>query len=234
MGLWDDAVSAATAIGNGIYSVGEDLYYGTERTAEGLLIDGVDRAAEIGTENELLANLLQDLFKYGVTAPESPLFKIVSEIMAKYYENVPEDLLKKIAKAAAISVGGYTVGRMVIGKTVATAIAKKVAVKVAQTTAYKQFAKKLGVSAAAGSTGIGIPITLTMFQGVAQRSSHASKRLREGHPMLYRDLRRQKGLDMLYFLVEKPLKPYLDGIALAHRDRNKFIDGLRKSLEGAK
>mgnify|MGYP001059523590 FL=1 len=230
MGIWDDLLDVGTALGNGIYSVGEDIVLGIERSAEGLGVRGSERIAQIGRENDLLVKLITDLFRYGVTAAESPLYKIISKILLKYYSSFPEEALRKLAKGAAIG-GAYTAGRMVIGKALATAIAKRIAQKIALSAAYKQISKKLGVSAGAGATGIGIPITLLMIQGVAQRSSDASMRLKALDPQLHRELRAANGLDMLYFLVEKPMQKHMKAIVAARRNPKAFENAAKEKYK---
>ena len=74
------------------------------------------------------------------------------------------------------------------------------------------------MSAAAGSTGVGIPITLLMLQGVGQRASYASGRLRASHPELWAKLRAKRGMDMLYFLVEGPMAKHLELITAAKKN----------------
>jgi hypothetical protein len=223
MRLLDDLVDVGTALGKGVCSAGMDIVYGIERTGEGLGIRGADRVAQIGSENEYLAKLLVELLKHGVTTIQSPLFRIIVEILVEYYSHFPEPVLKKLAKAAAVGAG-YMAGRMVIGKALAKAVAVRIAGVIASSVAYKQFARKLCVSAGAGSTGIGIPITLLMLQGVAQRASNGSKRLSREFPELYRKLRAQNGLDMLFFLVERPLEKYLKAISLAKSQKQALFE----------
>ncbi|MBI4903972.1 MAG: hypothetical protein HY820_10075 [Acidobacteria bacterium] len=226
----DDLIDVGKSIGNGIASVVVDLGYGAERTAEGLGIRGVDRIAQIGAENEYLANHLTNLVKGVITAADNPLFRLILKILEKYYEHIPEEILNKIGRTA-LKGAAYMGGRMVIGKKIAELIAIEIAKRVAATEAYKQLAKKIGVSAAAGATGVGVVITLAMVQGVAQRASKASQRLRSRNPQLWVELRNQGGLDMLFFLVEGPMEKYLNAIELAMRDKALFEEEIRKEYK---
>lgn len=232
MSAWDQLVGVGTALGKGVISVGADLYYGVGRTAEGLGVSGWDRSREIGFENEYLVKNLVKMVKGGITARDSPLYKIISTILEAYFEKFPEEALKKVAQQA-LGAGAYMAGRMVIGKMLAQKIAVEILTRLAATTAFKQFAAKLGVSAAAGSTGVGIIITLVMVQGVGQRASHASKRLRQHSPALWQDLRRQEGLDMLYFLVEEPMAKHMELIRLAHQNRPLVEQQIRRMYQEA-
>ncbi|BDC51875.1 hypothetical protein F183_A41900 [Bryobacterales bacterium F-183] len=226
MGAWDHLIDFGTALGKGVVSVGEDLVGGVERTAQGLGTSGTARMSEIGTENAYLVDILIALVKSAPDAPENPLFKIITRILEAYYEKFPEDALQKIYKTAAIGAG-YMAGRMIIGKKLAEAIAKRLIARIAASTAFKQLATKLGVSAAAGSTGVGIVITLVMVQGVGQRASKASKRLKARNRKLWDALRTEKGLDMLYFLVEEPMSKYMDAIDMATNHATLFEQELK-------
>lgn len=208
----DFIVDAGTALGEGIYSVGEDVVYGIERTAEGLGVRGLKRATEIGYENDAMVDLLDALFQHSITAVKNPLTRIVFAILVKYYDQIPEETLQTLAKQAGIK-GSYLTGRMVIGKKLAAKIATKIARKIALSAAYKKLAKKIGVSAGVGSTGIGVPISMVMLQGVLQRASDASKRLKGIAPDLHRELRGTDRLDLLYFLVEKSMHKHMNAIA---------------------
>lgn len=66
--------------------------------------------------------------------------------------------------------------------------------------AFKQLAKRLGIAAGSAASGVGWVITLIVCQGVAQRASDASRRLRVRSPKLYEKLRSSERLDLLFFL----------------------------------
>jgi hypothetical protein len=231
VGAFDDLVSFSTALGNGIVSVGKDMYFGAERTAEGLGVRGYDRMAEIGLENQYLLDLLINLVRGAVTLQDNPLYKIVRTILEKYYQYFPDDVQAKLCKAAAIAVG-YGTGRMVVGRMLAQAIALRIVVAIAETEAYKELVKKIGVAeAGAGAPLVGTLITLVMTQGVGQRSSRASRRLMDRNKTLWIELRNQSGLDMIYFLVESPMAPYMDAIDLATNAPQQFVIEVRKAYQ---
>ncbi|MDF0604792.1 hypothetical protein HZU77_003865 [Neisseriaceae bacterium TC5R-5] len=47
-------VDVTTALGRGVYSVGEDLVYGIQRTGQGLYLSGPNRVSEIDYENKAI------------------------------------------------------------------------------------------------------------------------------------------------------------------------------------
>lgn len=91
----------------------------------------------------------------------------------------------------------------------------------------KKIAKRLGVSAGASATGIGAPIGLLMMQGLMQRSSHAAMRLRNKSPKLYVILQGNGDLQLLYFLLEKPLEKYVQAISTAERNNAQFKNTIK-------
>lgn len=230
MSLIDNSIDIATALGRGVYSVGQDLAFGVERTVEGLGFGTDGRMANIGYENSAMVSLLEDFFRYGASDQRSPLYKSIIYVLEHYYSYFPEEAITALAKQAGIGTG-YTVGRMVIGKKLATEVARRIAIAVATSTTYKQIAKRIGVSAAASTTGIGTPIGLLMIQGLMQRSSHASMRLKIKSPQLYFILKRNGDLQLLYFLLEKPLDKYVQAISTAEQDYFEFKNAINRSYD---
>jgi hypothetical protein len=113
-----------------------------------------------------------------------------------------------LAKKAGIGMG-YIAGRMVTGRNLVILVAAKIAISIASSAAYKQIAKRIGVSAGASASGIGAPIGRLMAQGLMQRSSHASMRLRSKSPKLYRTLQMNGDLQLLYFFWKNPWRDAL-------------------------
>lgn len=232
MSVLDNSVDVAAALGKGVYSVGQDIVLGIQRSGEGLGFGNDGRMAEIGHENSAILSLLEEFFRYGASDKKSPLYKSIVHILEHYYSFFPDDVISALTKQAGIGAG-YTAGRMVIGKKLAEAIATKIAVAIAASTAYKQIAKRIGISAGASTTGIGTPIGLLMAQGLMQRSSLASARLRMKSPQLYFLLQRNGDLQLLYFLLEEPLKKYIQAIHTAEKNYTDFINAIDRQYKTA-
>jgi hypothetical protein len=199
------------ALGQGIFSVGEDVVFGFNRTTEGLGLGENGRMLQIGYENRILYALFNDLIKFGIENKNSPLFKAISVILEHYYSSFSDENIKKIAHQAGVGAS-YSLGRMVLGKKLAEAIALRIATTIAATTAYKTLASKISVSSGASATGIGAPIGLLMMQGVLQRSSIASQRLQINRPKLHNIMQQNGNLQFIYFIVEKPMEKYIHSI----------------------
>lgn len=226
--LKEDLIDVSTALGKGVYSVGEDVFYGVQRTGQGLGLGKDGRIADIGAENRAAFNVIKGLLASSITDPNNPFYQAIFIALKHYYEKFPDDAVEKLAKAAGVAAG-YGVGRMVIGTALAKQVALKIAGAIAATAAYKAVARQLGVSAGLSATGVGVPIGMLMFQGVLQRSSMAAERLRIRNPKLYADLERNGDLQVLYFLLEKPLEKYLTAIDIANRDIQYFHEEIRKN-----
>lgn len=230
MAFTEDAIDVSVALGKGIYSVGQDIALGIERTGEGLGLGNDGRLATIGYENKAMVALVEDFIKFGVSDQRSPLYKSIVHVLEHYYSYFPDEAISYLAKQAGIGAG-YTVGRMVIGKKLAAAIATRIAIAIAASAAYKQIAKRVGVSAGASATGIGTPIGLLMMQGFMQRSSHASIRLNNKSPKLYTVLQRNGDLQLLYFLLEKPLEKHVEAISTAERSIQQFQNAINRKYK---
>lgn len=219
-GYLDPLVDISVALGKGVYSVGEDLVYGIERTAQGLGASGSARITEIGFENEQMAQLLIQAFKYPLEE-KGPLYKAIKIILLEYYANFPEETLRIIAEKAGIGVG-FLAGRMLIGRQIVASVAKRILLKIAASQGFKQLSTKLGLSAVATATGVGAVVGGLMLQGMLQRASNGRKELEQWLPSVSQKLRKEGNLDLLYFLIEGPLKQQLNAIKAATNTPMQF------------
>ena len=211
MSFTESFLDMSVALGQGVYSVGQDVVLGFDRTTEGLGFGNDGRVGEIGYENRVLVGLLNNLVKQGVNNRNSPLFKAISIILEHYYLSLSDEDILKVAEKVGVGAS-YSLGRMVLGKKLAEAIALRVAISIAASATYKALASKVGVSAGASATGIGAPIGLLMMQGVLQRSSLSSKRLKMHRPKLFNALQKNGNLQFIYFIVEKPMEKHIKAI----------------------
>ncbi len=194
----DEVANFASSVGDGVVSVGEDLVGGVRRTGRGLNIFDTAEGARIGAENERAYGVIVSLVRN-----ESVIRKTVSIAIQDIYDKLPankKEIVNDKLIEAGVRLGGYVTGRMIVGSAIARRIALKIAGRIASGQVYKMIAKKIGVSAGASATGIGIPIALLMLQGVLERAARASRKLARENPELYRELKKEN-LDMAWFLV---------------------------------
>lgn len=233
--LGNDAWKLSKRTAKAAVSVGGDIVSGADRTIEGLNFLDRERQAEIGLENELIAGLLKRAFVTAIQNGTNPLNLLVSVTVGAYVVHVPDSALAALTKDVGAKVLPHVAGR-VLGKKLATMIVARVLNRVAATMLFKNLARNFGLAAGAAGTGVGIPVSLLILQGAAQKASAASHRMLRIDPELHRELRRQGGLDLLYFVAENELRPYVNGIALARKNPKLFdaiINASLKFSEGA-
>lgn len=221
MSAVDNLVDVSVAVGEGIYSVGVDLVAGFQRTGEGLGLGKDGRVSEIGYENRAMYDLIRKIVKFGVNDKQSPIHQAIVHILTNYYAHFPEEAVNYLAKEVGLTTA-YVGGRLVIGKKIAEAVAVRIASAIGATAGYRALATRMGMSVSTSSTGIGAPIGIAMVQGVMQRASHASHRLKANCPELYFTLQRNGDLQLIYFILEEPMKTYIDAITAAQKDPEMF------------
>lgn len=233
---FDDVLDFSVGLGEAIVSVGEDIALGVQRSAQGLGASGSARQSQIGSENERTAKILYKALTTAPSAATHPLTLTVTHIMTKYYDVLPDEMLRALAKKAGV-VAATTAANMAVRKQTKAYLIKKVvpkiASKIASSAAYRALAKRLGVSAGASASGVGTLVGLLMAQGLIQRASISSRRLAIVAPDLHRTLKRD-GLDMLFFLVEKPMEKQMKAIAAARANGAAFKKAAEEAAQKAR
>ncbi|HFI1930237.1 hypothetical protein [Yersinia enterocolitica] len=140
------------------------------------------------------------LVKRGFANGEN-LEKIANVIFTRYLDKVDADKLKNIAINGSASIAGSMVAnRLVLGN-------------IGAIFARNLIAKML----------IGFSFTTILSIGAVQsRAVYTSRELSMRDPELYAYLNRLGDLDLLYFLVEKRIRPFEDATALWSRNRQLF------------
>lgn len=98
MSFIDSSIDVAAALGRGVYSVGQDIAFGIERTGEGLGLGADGRMENIGYENRAMVSLLEKLFKYGASDQRNPLYKSIIYVLEHYYSFFPDEAITALAK----------------------------------------------------------------------------------------------------------------------------------------
>ncbi|MCA6221996.1 hypothetical protein [Photorhabdus antumapuensis] len=78
-------------------------------------------------------------------------------------------------------------------------------------------------------------LTFTTVLGLGasvSRAIYTSRELAQTNPTLYMQLKREGNLDLLYFLVENKMKPYVKALELYDRDRGLFNEIFDEFTEG--
>jgi hypothetical protein len=201
MGFWD----IAKAIATGIVSIPADLYYGGRRTAEDLGLMGEATRLENAAERERLLQLLNDAFRN-----RQILGRLVTIILDEFFEKVPDDKLRRMSEKAGLRAAQWG-GRYAAQQFLVAYITRKLVEAAIIRAAAQRIAK----------FGIGLIVSGVLLQGLLERASNAANRLRVSYPIVYQKIRNEN-LDMLYFIVEDFVVPYLEAAKLATQNSAEF------------
>lgn len=201
MGILD----IAGAVVKGIASVPMDIYYGGRRTAEDVGLYGSRIKAENAEERERILKLI----RWAIDNPRV-FQRMITIIFSDFMEKVPESLMGKIE--AKMQLAGL---KYASRKGAQFALVTFLGMKIAD----KLFVRVIAQRAA--KFGIGFTVSAVLLQGTLERASNASRRLRVSSPALWKKLS-DANLDMLYFLVEDEMGPFVAFIGLSRRDPQSF------------
>ncbi|QKJ87818.1 hypothetical protein PMPD1_2881 [Paramixta manurensis] len=190
-----DAKVIAEGIWDSLSSIPTSLYYGVKRTyiSTGLL--GSDRKTRNDYENERFFRMIKSLARN-----EEPLRRLVTIVITDFYNKLDGRGRETIHNKIGYGIGRLS-GRMGGQIAVAQTIAALLIHRAKMAYAYKNFFR----------IASSFTINIALFQGVIEEAALASRRMQNHYPQTY-DKVSPYGLDMIYFLVETPLKPYLDFI----------------------
>lgn len=191
------ALTLAESMGKGILAIPKTLIEGLIRTEQGLEFWDVDEQVKIGGQNERAFEALGKLRKYGFIGVKSPIFKLVRIILFHYYETLPENVKHKLFDQSQ-GQGAYLTTKVAGNYFLSQYVAKFVTKNLVDRAVFMQYMVKM-------------EFTLLTVQGILYHAGAASERLKKKFPKIYFELRKEH-LDMLYFIVEEPMKKYLNAI----------------------
>ncbi|WP_199776386.1 hypothetical protein [Serratia sp. MYb239] len=189
-----DAKMTAQAIASGLISIPMDIYLGIERTLQDLaLADGRTAVQRRNMNDDLrVMRAVGKLFR-----DRNTIKKVAEIIINDVLDHLPQPVLQKIHDALVGGAITFT-SRSALQIAISTYLGSKILAGMAV-----PIMTKLAVR---GTTGIALGGIVT--QGLISRACSASRRLQHENPSLWRKLS-VHDFDMLYFLFEDPLKPYI-------------------------
>ena len=193
-------MSIAEALGEGIVSVPETLLDGIKRTGQGLAFWDKAQEVKIGHQNNRGYAVLKGVLRYGIAQRDSPVERAARIILFNFYESLPSAEKKRLIHAAGKK------GWFIVGKS-STSLALSYS-------AGRLFINHLALKSVTKAVSIftmSIEFNLLAMQGVLYKAGAASDRLKSQHPRIYSQLK-VKDLDMVYFIIEKPMQQYLNAI----------------------
>ncbi|MEH0887891.1 hypothetical protein [Enterobacter sp. UNJFSC 003] len=187
-----DAKQVALGILDGISSIPNTAYMGVVRSWEGSGLAGDSAKQRNQAETERFFYMLKSLGN-----AESPLRRLITIVFTSFYQKLNDEgkeaVNNKLGYGAG-SIGGRTAGQIALAQTAASLMLNRLAID----QAYKHFIR-FSASAA---------LNVVMFQGIIEESARASRRMKATYPSTYARVSKEN-LDMVYFLVEQQLEPYL-------------------------
>lgn len=187
-----DIKQAALGILDGISSIPNTAYMGMVRSWEGSGLAGQSAKHRNQAETERFFYMLKSLGN-----AESPLRRLITIVFTLFYQKLNDEgkeaVNNKLGYGAG-SVVGRTAGQITLAQTTASMMLRRLAID----EAYRHFIR---FSASAS-------LNVVMLQGIIEESARASRRMKTKYPVTYARVSKEN-LDMVYFLVERQLEPYL-------------------------
>jgi len=201
----------AGAVLKGVAEIPLDLYYGTRRTFEDLGFRGAEVQKANNEERERIRALIKDAIRN-----RHVLERLIRIVIDDTFEKLPHETQQKIVER--MQLGGIKTtskqgAKVVLSGYLGSKLAAAITVKV-----IAQRLTKLGV---------GFAVSALILQGFLERASNASQRLAQANPTLHRKLKSQN-LDMLYFLAEAELAPFVSLNVTQLRHPAVFDDFVRQ------
>lgn len=187
-----DISQIANGIADSLSSLPRGFGLGVVRTWEGAGIVNRGDKYRNEEENERFFRMIK-----GMGNPETPLRRLITIIINDFYQKLgakgKEAINNKLLYGGG-AVAGKVGGQIAVAQTAAAIIIRKVVIE----KAYQHFIRFASSAS----------LNLIMIQGLIEEAARASRRMRDEYPTVYMAVQLEN-LDMIYFLVEKEMEPYL-------------------------
>lgn len=201
-----DAKQVAQAIVDGIASLPNGLYLSAVRTIENTGISGNQLKIRNDYETEKFMRVFKSLI-----VNEEPLRKLIMMAINEYYLKLDDKAREAINDKLGYSgtkLGSRVGAQFFISQKIATQLIKRIW----HTEAYNRAIR----------VGSSFVFNILLLQGVIEEAARASRRLGAKYPAFYLKVS-PLNLDMIYFLAEDALEPFLQ-YTKAHPIDCKRID----------
>jgi len=187
-----DAKLVAKGIIDGLASIPEGLYLSAVRTAEGTgFINRQDKARN-ENENERFFRVLKSL-----ASNEEPIRKLVTIVISDFYTKLDDS-----GKRAINDKLGYADGKLGSRVGAQAFITQYIATRIITRLRMSKLMARVTRVASA------FTFNILMIQGLIEEAARASRRMKVKYPATYFKVS-PMNLDMVYFLVEGELEPFL-------------------------
>jgi len=190
-----DVSEIAEGIWSSIKGMPNSFYYGVRRTYISTGSLGYDRKLRNEKENERFYKVIRALAKN-----EEPIRRLITIVITEFYNKLDSQ-----GKEVVLNQIGYDAGRLA-GRVGAQILTSQVI-----SAAIIKYARGSYAWKALYRFGASFTVSAGMWQGLIEEAALASRRMKHHYPYIYWKVQRE-GLDMIYFVVEEQLKPYLEFI----------------------
>ncbi|CAM9355579.1 hypothetical protein E7W39_00575 [Cronobacter sakazakii] len=187
-----DAKLVAKGIVDGLAAVPQGLYLTIVRTAEGSGAFGREMKVRNEYETERFMRAFKDL-----ASNEEPVRKLVTMVISDFYEKL-DDAGKKAINDKLHYSDAKLGSRMGANAFISQYIAKRIINRV----------KMSDIMMRVTRVASAFTLNIVMIQGLIEEAARASRRMQQKYPITYYKVV-YMNLDMVYFLVESELEPYL-------------------------
>lgn len=209
-----DASNIAMGIWDSIKGLPVSFYFGAKRTYISTGSLGYERKRRNEQENERFYRVMKSLIQN-----EEPVRRLITIVITEFYSKLDEEGKKAVHHKLEYGAGrltGRLGGQISISQLIATNIVKNARGSYAWRTLY--------------GAGASFTFSIGLWQGLIEEAALASRRMQNHYSRMYW-LVQPQGLDMIYFVVENQLKPYLEFIS-SHPDMCKRINNEICKLAG--
>lgn len=188
-----DAKVVAEGIWDGLKGIPRTAYFGARRSYITAGLVGSERRVRNEREDQRFFQVIKSALNN-----DEPLRRLITKVLTDYYQKLDEEARQSIQKAlthGGSSFAAHTVGMFATVHIISQSLIRNV--KLGYT--CKKFFKY----------GTALSLNMLMVEGTLEEAALASRRLYNHYSRTYWQVQPQ-GLDMLYFLVEDQLRPYLE------------------------
>ena len=209
MKLWE----IGKAVVSGVLQIPADLYYGGRRTLEDVGVFGAEVRRQNAEERARVGKLIIETIRNRAT-----ITRLTEIVVQDFMEKLPDSTQDKLHDSLKLA-GIKTASKKGTQLTLSSYIGRKLTEKIVTNLLAKRLAK----------FGVGVALSAVLIQGMIERASNASQRLAKANPALFRKLK-QANLDMIYFMAEEQLAPFVATDVLRLKNPQAF-DAFTKQLE---
>jgi hypothetical protein len=205
-------LSVGESLGKGFGSFFISLDDGFDRTKIDVGLEGDEKRKESWADK---AGLVEQIYKTveNHDSELSPAFAITSVILKNYYNVLPPEALEYLLKKSGLYAAHYagrTYGAKYLTMKTAKILVQSLTVKMSPAVFLENPEGLAGTAIKIA----GRVVDVFLLDAIFDSSAKSARYLKINYPKIYQELK-VRSLEMLFFLIRKPLQKYLDAIRIA-------------------